>query len=201
MRYAVVPFLLLALTGCDFDKSIARAESAVATAQQGALRAEAAMVAVEQVSKDAKKALAVAEQIAASTGSEQAIKAVASAKEALSAAEAVLPSIKAASRDASEALAAAQAGVAAAKAAKEAGGSGWEILLGAAAAFVPMLIPVVRLAQNLNQARTAVKLTAAHADAMEAAETDADVATAKANAVQSQVAAKVHGLIQNLRGK
>lgn len=199
MRYTLIPLLLVALVGCDFDKAIARAEQAVATAKAGSDRAETALIMVEKLTMDAKKALAIAEQVAAATESEQAKKAVATAKDALAQAEAVLPSVREAKRNADSALAASQASVDAAKAAQEAGGSGLEILIAALAGFVPALVPIVGLVKKVQKTTTALRLTAAYADEVEASETDADMRIAKANAQQSQVAADVHGLIQKAR--
>lgn len=201
MRYFLVILACVAFSGCDLDQAIARAESATKTAQIVAERAEATLKGAEQAVNVAKAAVTQAQVIADASGSEQAKKVVESARQALATAEAVLPSVKAAAADAKEALASAESSVAAAKATKEAGGSGWQILLAALGGFVPALLPIVKLAQSLSQARTAVKLTAAHADAMEAAVSDDDVAKAKAAAAQAQIAANVQTLIQSLRGK
>lgn len=199
MRYLLVLTACLAMTGCGFDEAIARAEAATQTAKSVAERAEIALNGTEKAIAIAQSVVSQAKAVADATGSEQAKAAVQTAQNALATAEAVLPSVRAAAADAKLALASAESGVQAAKAAQAAGGSGLEIILAALGGFIPALIPVVRMAQSLNKARTAIKLTAAHADAMESAETDAEIKSAKDNAMQSQLAAGVHTLIQTVR--
>jgi hypothetical protein len=91
---------------------------------------------------------------------------------------------------------------------------GWvDDALGLAGVVLPLLgIPAVGgwaiTTQRLLQARKdkalalqAVKLTAAHGDMMERAETDTDVARTKELSAMAQTAAGVHDLIQAARGK
>jgi hypothetical protein len=199
MRYLIVLTACFALGGCSFDEAIARAESATKTANMVAERAEIALAGTEKAIAIAQSVVIQAKTVADATGSEQAKAAVETAKNALATAEAILPSVRTAANDAKLAVASAESSVQAAKAAQAAGGSGLEIIIAAIAGFIPALIPVISLAKSLSQARTAIKLTAAHADAMESAETDAEVKTAKDNAIQSQLAAGVHNLIQTVR--
>jgi len=203
MRYLVLPllcFALLALGGCGLDEAIARSEHAVATAQAAVERADAGLVQAGHAVEQAQAVLDQARTLATVAGSDRAAEAVTQASAALNQARAAVPAIQATASDARTALAAAQASLDAAKAAKNAGGSTWDVLLAILGTAVPALGAVGKLVGDVRQLRTAVKLTAAHADAVEQAETDDDVEKVKVVSIQSQEAAGVRTLIDNLRG-
>jgi chromosome segregation ATPase len=191
----------LLLAGCGWDEAINRAEKATATAQVIAEKAEASVATATKAVTAAQNALEDARRLATATGSEQAQNAVDAAGKALAIAQAVLPEVKNTAADARQALDAAQSSVAAAKAAKDAGGGTIDILIAIAGTLVPALGLVGKLVGDVRKLRTAVSLTAAHADAMESAENDQDVARSKIATNAAQIAAGVHTTIQTIRGR
>jgi hypothetical protein len=102
-----------------------------------------------------------------------------------------------------------QAALGAAKSASASGGGWLDLALAVGTAVAGLAVPDLGLAINkirsqstaVDRLTTAVQLVASHADAMEAASSDADVTVAKANAQQSQQAAGVFNLISAIRGK
>jgi chromosome segregation ATPase len=198
---AGVLLALLCLSGCGWDEAIARAEKATATAQVIAEKAEASVAVATKAVTAAQNALEEAQKLAKASGSEQAQKAVDAAGKALAIAQSILPEVKNTAADARQALDAAQSSVSAAKAAKDAGGSSLEIIIAIAGTLVPAIGLVGKLVSDIGKLRTAVSLTAAHADAMETASDDQDVARAKVATNAAQIAAGVHTIIQTIRAK
>lgn len=118
---AVALIGLCLLTGCISSERLAQAEAVAVQASERLADGERA---VEQ----AHAALTTAEGLAERIESPEAQAAVAAAQDALAQAEAALPALHLAAEDTAQALKAARA-------AKEAGGSWWEILLAGAAAL------------------------------------------------------------------
>lgn len=107
--------LTVGMTGCSWDKSLARAEKIK-------LETDQAIVIAEKRSKDLDAALAAARAIAAATNSAEVAKGVKIAEEAKAAADAVLVGLKATSD-------AAGVAISDAKAARAAGSSGWDLIV------------------------------------------------------------------------
>ncbi len=165
--------LILCLTGCS-QQQVDRAEQLSARANEA--------VAV------AGQALRVASDLAAATGSKEAQDAVAAAKRAFDLA-------------AEAAQRAEAAGVAAKK--EQAAGGGTIAVIGAAilASLGGWSGAMALAGRAISKYKTALTLTAHHADVMEEAEDADDVAYGKDQAHAAQVAAGVADLIAAARGK
>lgn len=197
----ILLFAALALGGCSVDDAILRAEHAVAVAQAATDKATAGLAQAEQAVTVAKATLAEAQAVASATGSDAAKDAVAKAADAVRIAEAAIPTVRQTAADTTEALAAAKSSLDAAKAAKAAGGSTWDVLIAIASTAIPAAGAIGKLIADANKLRTAVAVTANHADRVEAANTDEDVDKVKAISRAEQVAHGVVDIIAAARGK
>lgn len=169
--------LLIWCSGCT-EAQIARSEAGVVRAQQAVTSASAAVA-------SASTAVAAARELGDQVLYARASDALTRATEA--------------ARAADYALSAATSTVAAARAAHDAGGSTTDVLLAGAGGLVPGLLALLPALAQLARYRTALRQAAAHADRMEAAETDADVKAGKKISAAEQNAAGVRTLIDNAR--
>ena len=118
---ATVLIAILLCTGCVTTERLVQAEQIAAQAAEQLATGERAVA-------QARDALAKAEQLAQRIDNVQAHAAVAAAEQALTQAEHALPALRIAATDTANALQAARA-------AKEAGGSWWQVLLAAGASL------------------------------------------------------------------
>lgn len=185
MKLLLICLLVVGLGGCAVDDAVARAEAALTAAHDMEADADAALA----------TAKTTAAQLRTLAESLDATKAAA----VLAQADALVAGATAASARIGSALTVATQATEAAKAAKEAGGGLVEVLCGAAAIFLPGAAGMLKLVRDVAKARTAVKLTALHADRMEEAGTDEDVEAAKRTAKHEQALHGVAELIETAR--
>ncbi len=193
MKYLLALLAVVMLTSCGFDDVLARAD---ALAHQAAEN----QAVVEKAIARAEATAAALKQLAATLDSTQAKTIIAQADALVQGAKAELP----------DAIAFAQKTATAlddAKAARARGDSIINTLLGIASVAIPGGGIWAVLARNtigtlrtsLDQHKQAIIATAAHADRMENADSDLDLANAKLISAAEQRAAGVADLIQTLR--
>lgn len=178
---------LLLLGGCS-DNQIRIAREGL----EAAKKAEAvALAALEAVRQNAAEARVLAAQIGGEKGAELVSKV-----------EAALPRVEQGLKAAQEAVAFSEKAVVAAEKEHAAGSGTIDVLKASLLAACGGWAGVIALAlRAIGKYKTALSLTAAHADVMEQAEDEDDVAYGKDQARQAQVAAGVFPLIQKARGK
>lgn len=185
IRCLTAALLALFLVGCSVDDAVARSEAALTQARLIKADADTALIAAQDTAAGLRK---LAESLHADK-----------AAAVLAQADAMVAQAQAASKRIDTTLTVAESAVDAAKSAQAAGGSLWDVLIGAVGALVPGAGGALLLVRRLAQYRTAVTLTAAHADRMEEAETAADVDAAKLKAKREQDLHGVASLIEKAR--
>ncbi len=181
---------VLACAGCTRE-DVDRAQATVTSLQGEYAKAQAALA-------DARAALATAQTAATMLDSEKGKALIAKAQAAVDAAAKYAPDVQAALAVAKSAADAAAANYQTGQSTIATIGS---ILGGILTAAVPALAVITRQRTSVADLRTAVAVTADHAERMEAAQTDADVAAAKNISAMQQEAAGVAALIATIRGK
>jgi hypothetical protein len=185
MKYLLSIFAVLMLAGCAVDDAVARSEQALTEAQQLKAEVDRALVAAVSTAKGLQKLAEGLDAARAAEVTQQANDLVAQAQ--------------AASKRVGDTLAVAEKATEAAKAAQAAGGGALDVLIGAASILVPGTGGALMLLRQLGRAKTAIRLTAAHADRMEEAETSSDVIEAKMKAQREQALHGVAYLIEKAR--
>lgn len=185
MKYLLAFWLVLGLSGCAVEDAVARAEAAVATAKAMKADADGALQAARETSAQLR-------ELAKSLDAAKAASILAQADALVAQAEASVARV-------GSTLEVAEQATTAARAAKDAGGGLFEVLCGASAILLPGAAGAIKLLRDIAKARTAVKLTALHADRMEDAETAEDVEAAKEKAKREQALHGVAELIEKAR--
>ncbi len=185
--FCLCALAVLLVSGCS-GQQIARAGQAVDQAKVVLAQTVAAINAAE-------KSLEVAKAAAAALGTDVADKIIGEAAAALATAKQALPL-------AQEAVKRSEDAYLSARKEQEAGGGTLSVIAAVVLAAMGGWGGAAALASRaIGKFKTALTLTASHADAMEAAETDADVFKAKDAAIELQKSMGVTGIIAAARGK
>lgn len=204
MRHILIlPFIcaLVLLSGCSFDEMVADARKTSEQAQTALAGARVEIQALRDTVASFEDMLAEARTLAEQSKSPEAAAAVnkiqamqVDALAALTKAETAIPRLEAIAVTSEKAFKEAEE-------TRAAGGGVWETIAGlAAAAGVPGLAFLQAHLKN-QRLRTAVRVSANHADRMEGAETDEAVREAKKLSVLEQETLRVRDLIQAARNK
>lgn len=190
-RICLFLLCLLALGGCDTREALDASRAALEEAR-------ARQVQAAQVLADTRRLVTEAHTLAKTLETEKGAQLIATADALLVKAEQQVETL-------GDAVSVVEKAHDAAEAAHKAGGGWLDLALVALGIILPAAGEMGRrllVAKRTNdQLRSAVSSTARHADRMEKAETDEDVAAAKDLTAIEQEALKVRDLIASLRGK